>query len=137
MIEVVFALLLGVVVGLAFRPARDSLREHFTVVSLEIEAAMAQVVEGGVFNFTVVAKNAAGRVVPGSGIKVNVTQNGGTVDGAPTATVADDGSAGVLTAGIVDGEFLLAANNDKIASAPFPITVTPDNAVASLEVVPA
>ena len=129
MIEVVFALLLGVVIGLAFRPARDSLREHFTVVSLEIEAAMAQVVEGGVFNFTVVAKNAAGRVVPDSGIVVTAT--GGTV------TVADDGSARVFTAGGVDGDFAITAADAKLTSAPFPVSVVADNTPASLEVVAA
>jgi len=130
MIEVVFALLLGVVIGLAFRPARHALREHFTVVSLEIVGVvMAQVVEGGVFNFTVVAKNAAGRVVPDSGIVVTAT--GGTV------TVADDGSAGVFTAGGVDGDFAITAADAKLTSAPFPVSVVADNTPATLEVVAA
>jgi hypothetical protein len=128
MIEAVFALLLGIVIGLAYRPCRHALHEHFTVVSLEIVGVvMAQVVEGGVFNFTVVAKNAAGRVVPDSGVTVSVT--GGS------AVVADDGSAGVYTAGAVDGDFAIVASDGKLTSAPFPVTVAADNAPASLEVV--
>ena len=129
MIEVVFALLLGVVVGLAFRPARDSLREHFTVVSLEIEAAMAQVVEGGVFNFTVVARNKNGRVVPDKGITA--------ASDAGAVVVVDDGSAGVLTAGAVDGDFTITATDGTLVAPPFPVTVVADNTPASLEVVAA
>lgn len=131
MIEVVFALLLGIVLGLAFRPARHALREHFTVVSLEIEAAMAQVVEGGVFNFTVVAKNAAGRVVLDTGISASVDPTAGTV------AVNPDGTGGVFTAASVDGDFAITATDGKLTSAPFVVTVTPDNTPASLEVVPA
>ncbi len=128
LLDLIFALLLGVVIGLAFRPVREALREHFTVVSLEIVGvAMAQVVEGGTFAFTVVAKNAAGRVVPDSGISVSAT--GGT------ATVADDGSAGVFTAGTVDGDFAIAATDGKLSAAPFLVTVVADNTPASLEVV--
>jgi len=129
MIEVVFALLLGVVIGLAFRPARDSLREHFTVVSLEIEAAMAQVVEGGVFNFTVVARNKNGRVVPDKGITA--------ASDAGAVVVVDDGSAGVLTAGAVDGDFTITATDGTLVAPPFPVTVVADNTPASLEVVAA
>ena len=131
MIEVVFALLLGVVIGLAFRPARHALREHFTVVSLEIEAAMAQVVEGGVFNFTVVAKNAKGRVVPDKGITASVDPSAGAV------AVADDGSAGVFTAGAVDGDFAIAATDGTLTATPLVVTVVADNTPATLEVVAA
>jgi hypothetical protein len=130
MIEVVFAFLIGIVLGMAFLPCRDAYREHFTVVSLEIVgAAMAQVVEGGVFNFTVVAKNAAGRVVPDKGVTVSAT--GGS------ATVADDGSAGVFTAGAVDGDFAITATDGTLTSAPFAVSVVADNTPASLEVVAA
>jgi len=129
MIEVVFALLLGVVIGLAFRPARHALREHFTVVSLEIEAAMAQVVEGGVFNFTVVARNKNGRVVPDKGITA--------ASDAGAVVVVDDGSAGVLTAGAVDGDFTITATDGTLVAPPFPVTVVADNTPASLEVVAA
>jgi hypothetical protein len=130
MIEVVFAFLIGTVLGMAFLPFRDALREHFTVVSIEIVGvAMAQVVEGGVFNFTVVAKNAAGRVVPDKGVTVSAT--GGS------ATVADDGSAGVFTAGAVDGDFAITATDGTLTSAPFAVAVVADNAPASLEVVAA
>lgn len=130
MIEAVFALLLGIVIGLAYRPCRHALTEHFTVVSLEIVGAtMASVVEGGVLNFTVVAKNAAGRVVPDSGVVVTTT--GGTV------TVADDGSAGVFTAGAVDGDFAITAADAKLTSVPFAVSVVADNAPATLEVVAA
>lgn len=90
---------------------------------------MAQVVEGGVLNFTVVAKNAAGRVVPDTGVVVTAT--GGV------ATVADDGSAGVYTAGAVDGDFAITAADGKLTSAPFEVTVTADNTPATLEVVAA
>lgn len=124
------ALLIGIVIGLAYRPCRHALREHFTVVSLEIVGVvMAQVVEGGVLNFTVVAKNAAGRVVPDSG--VTVVADGGV------ASVADDGSAGVFTAGAVDGDFAITATDGKLTSAPFPVSVVADNTPASLEVVAA
>ena len=130
MVELIFALLLGVVLGLAYRPAREALREHFTVVSIEIVGvAMAQVVEGGTFAFAVVAKNAAGRVVPDVGI--TVTADGGA------ATVADDGSAGVFTAGAVDGDFNIVATDGKLTSAPFSVSVVADNTPASLEVVAA
>ncbi len=88
---------------------------------------MAQVVEGGTFAFTVVAKNAAGRVVPDKGI--TVTADGGV------ASVADDGSAGAYVAGAVDGDFNINATDGTVVAAPFPITVTADNSVASLEVV--
>ncbi len=128
MIEVVFAFLIGTVLGMAFLPCRDAYREHFTVVSIEIVGvAMAQVVEGGTFAFTVVAKNAAGRVVPDKGI--TVTADGGV------ASVADDGSAGAYVAGAVDGDFNINATDGTVVAAPFPITVTADNAVATLEVV--
>ena len=130
MIEVVFALLLGVVIGLAFRPARDSLREHFTVVSLEIVGVvMAQVVEGGVLNFTVVARNKNGRVVPDKGITA--------ASDAGAVVVVDDGSAGVLTAGDVDGDFTITATDGTLVAPPFPVTVVADNTPASLEVVAA
>jgi len=132
MIEVVFALLLGIVLGLAYMPAVDAFREHFTVVSLEIVGVvMAQVVEGGVFNFTVVAKNAAGRVVPDKGITASVDPSAGTV------TVADDGSAGVFTAGNVDGDFAIAATDGTLKAAPFVVTVAADNTPATLEIVAA
>jgi hypothetical protein len=130
MIEVVFAFLIGTVLGMAFLPFRDAMREHFTVVSIEIVGvAMAQVVEGGVFNFTVVAKNAAGRVVPDKGVTVSAT--GGS------ATVADDGSAGVFTAGAVDGDFAITATDGTLTSAPFAVSVVADNTPATLEVVAA
>jgi hypothetical protein len=130
MIEVVFAFLVGIVLGMAFLPFRDAYREHFTVVSIEIVGvAMAQVVEGGTFAFTVVAKNAAGRVVPDKGVTVSAT--GGS------ATVADDGSAGVFTAGAVDGDFAITATDGTLTSAPFAVSVVADNAPASLEVVAA
>ncbi len=130
MIEVVFAFLVGIVLGMAFLPFRDAYREHFTVVSIEIVGvAMAQVVEGGTFAFTVVAKNAAGRVVPDKGVTVSAT--GGS------ATVADDGSAGVFTAGAVDGDFAITATDGALTSAPFAVSVVADNSPASLEVVAA
>jgi hypothetical protein len=130
MIEVVFAFLIGIVLGMAFLPCRDAYREHFTVVSIEIVGvAMAQVVEGGTFAFTVVAKNAAGRVVPDKGVTVSAT--GGS------ATVADDGSAGVFTAGAVDGDFAITATDGTLTSAPFAVSVVADNTPASLEVVAA
>jgi hypothetical protein len=130
MIEVVFAFLVGIVLGMAFLPFRDAYREHFTVVSIEIVGvAMAQVVEGGTFAFTVVAKNAAGRVVPDKGVTVSAT--GGS------ATVADDGSAGVFTAGAVDGDFAITATDGTLTSAPFAVSVVADNTPASLEVVAA
>jgi hypothetical protein len=130
MIEVVFAFLVGIVLGMAFLPFRDAFREHFTVVSIEIVGvAMAQVVEGGTFAFTVVAKNAAGRVVPDKGVTVSAT--GGS------ATVADDGSAGVFTAGAVDGDFAITATDGTLTSAPFAVSVVADNTPASLEVVAA
>jgi hypothetical protein len=90
---------------------------------------MAQVVEGGTFAFTVVAKNAAGRVVPDKGVTVSAT--GGS------ATVADDGSAGVFTAGAVDGDFAITATDGTLTSAPFAVSVVADNTPASLEVVAA
>ncbi len=127
----VFTLLLGIVIGLAYRPAKHAWREHFTVVSIEIEAAMAQVNEGGVVNFTVVAKNAAGRVVPDNSVTVSVTPDGAS------ATVAPDGSAGVFTAGSVDGDFSVVATDGKLTSAPFVVTVAQDNTPATLEVVAA
>jgi hypothetical protein len=130
MIEVVFAFLVGIVLGMAFLPFRDAYREHFTVVSIEIVGvAMAQVVEGGTFAFTVVAKNAAGRVVPDKGVTVSAT--GGS------ATVADDGSAGVFTAGAVDGDFAITATDGTLTSAPFAVSVVADNTPATLEVVAA
>ena len=92
---------------------------------------MANVVEGGVLNFTVVAKNAAGRVVPDSGISASVDTPVGTV------TVNADGSGGVFTAGSTDGSGNIFATDGKLTSAPFPVTVAADNTPASLEVVAA
>ncbi len=90
---------------------------------------MAQVVEGGTVHFTVVAKNVAGRIVPDKGITASAT--GGLV------TVADDGSAGVFTAGAVDGTFDIVATDGKLTSAALPVVVTADNTPASLEIVAA
>ena len=89
---------------------------------------MADVIEGGVFKFSVVAKNAAGRVVVDT-LPITVT------DSAGLGTV--DSAAGTFTAGGVDGATNLVATDGVLTSAPYPITVIADPTPASLEIVPA
>lgn len=91
---------------------------------------MTQVVEGKQFLFTVVAKNSAGRVVPSTDASVTLDAPVGT------ATVDVDGNNGVFTAGSVDGTANLVAMVAGVSSAPFPLEVVADTAVASVEVVP-
>jgi hypothetical protein len=75
--------------------------------------------------FTVVAKNASGRVVPDSGITVTAT--GGS------ATVNPDGSGGSFT-GTVEGPATLVATDGKITSSVVTIDVV-DATPATLEII--
>lgn len=86
---------------------------------------MSTVVEGQVFAFTVVAKNAAGVVVPDSGIHVT----------SGNATVGPDGSAGAFSSTSVGANTLTVS--DGRLTATLAVTVTPDLTPATLEIVAA
>lgn len=83
----------------------------------------SSVVAGRSFTFTVVAKNAAGVVVPASG-RVIVTSG--------NAIVSSDGSGGVFTAPGLGAQTLTVTDGKLIAT--LPVAVTPDMTPASLEV---
>jgi hypothetical protein len=96
--------------------------------SLVIKGAiMADV--GVAFLFTVIAKNAAGRIVPDKGVTV------ATDNPAFVTSVADDGSAGSVTSA-VEGSGNLTATDGTLTSATFPVTFA-DNKPATLEIVAA
>ena len=92
---------------------------------------MADVVEGQVFNFKVVGRNSALREVALSDAAVSL-------DNAAlgSVTVNPDGTGGVFTAGSVDGSGNLVATAAGVTSAPFPVNVTADNVVATVEIQP-
>lgn len=87
---------------------------------------MADATVGKSLNFTVVGKNAAGTVVPVTGITVTVDANG-------TATVNDDGTGGVFTGTAVGTATLMVTNGTLTATAT--VNVTEDVVLASLEIV--
>jgi hypothetical protein len=110
---------------------------HFdqTAVRLVIRSkTMTDVVEGATVNFTADLVNKAGRVVSvrPAGVTVAVDANG-------TATVADDGTAGVFTAGATDGPANVVATSATPAftSAPLTLNVTADNTPVALVITPA
>lgn len=135
MIEAVFALLLGIVIGLAYRPCRHALHEHFTVVSLEIVGAnMPDIAEGAVDHLQILARNKALRVLSfPSNVKLAETGPDGAAVEAPA--VAADGTFD-FAAGAVDGAFSFVASDGTNTSNTYVETVVPDNAVASLEIAP-
>lgn len=87
---------------------------------------MAEIVEGGSFSFTVVAKNKFGTVVAISDASVTAS--------AGTASVDADGKNGVF-AGPVGVSVLTAAAGGKTSDA-FPVEVKADTTVATVEIVP-
>ena len=89
------------------------------------------VVQGATANFTVVATNKEGQVVPDANISVS------TDDAAiATATVNADGSNGVLT-GVAPGTTNLNATDGTITAAPVQVVVSQDLTVATLTITPA
>ena len=89
-------------------------------------------VEGGVFNFTVVAKNRHGTVVPINDAAVALDDpNLGTV------AVNPDGSAGSFTANVgVTGNVNLTPSAKGVTGTPFPLSVVADLDVVTVELVP-
>ena len=93
---------------------------------------MAQVTEGGTFAFTVVAKSKSGRVVPVTDAAVAL--------GDPalgTVSVNGDGSNGAFVAGSNDGTEAMVPSAGGVTGTLFSIDITPDLAVATVEIVPA
>jgi hypothetical protein len=92
---------------------------------------MTTLVEGGILNFTVVARNKFGTIVSVS--DASVTLSDATLG---SVSVSADGSAGVLTAstGVV-GSGELVASAAGVSSAPFSFDVVADTTVATVEVV--
>ncbi len=136
MIEVVFAFLVGIVLGMAFLPFRDAYREHFTVVSLTIVGTnMPDINEGATDALQIVAANKAGRVLP---FPSNITLSETGPDGAAvTAPAIDSKGAFSFVAGAVDGAFSFIASDGTNTSNTYVENVVPDNAVASLTIGPA
>jgi hypothetical protein len=90
------------------------------------------VVEGGSFTFTVVAKNKFGTVLP-------VTDAAVSVDNPDlgAVTVNADGTGGVFTAAVgKDGDLNLVPSAGGVQGTPFQLTVSGDTTVASVEIVP-
>ena len=94
---------------------------------LDIEGTFMDVIVGQTANFTVVAKNAAGTVVPDTNISVTVDANG-------TATVNADGTGGVFTATSV-GSANIVATDGTLTSPPVSINCVADTKPATLEIV--
>lgn len=89
------------------------------------------VVQGSTANFTVVATNKEGQVVPDTNISVS------TDDASiATATVNPDGSAGVLT-GVKAGTTNLNATDGTIKATPVVVNVSQDLVVSTLTITPA
>lgn len=94
------------------------------------EQFMPSVVEGGTFEFTVVAKNKSGTVVAVGDAAVALSDS--TLG---TVTVNGDGSGGVFTA-VKAGDVTLTPSAGGTTGTAYPLTVTPDLVVASVEIVP-
>jgi hypothetical protein len=93
---------------------------------------MSDLVEGGVLNFKVVAKNKFGTVVPvaDAAVALDRTDLG-------SVTVNPDGSAGVFTAAAgLEGDVVLTPSAGGVTGTPFPVSVKADSVVASVELVP-
>lgn len=91
---------------------------------------MTDVVEGGTFEFTVVAKNKSGTVIA-------VTDAAVALDSGDfgTVTVSPDGSGGVFTA-TKAGAVVMTPSAGGVTGTPYPLTVTPDTVVVTVEIVP-
>lgn len=90
------------------------------------------IVEGGVLNFKVVAKNRFGTVVP-------VTDAAVVLDNPDlgTVSVSGDGSGGVFTAATGKaGAVGLTPSAGGVIGPAFPVAVVADSEVASVELVP-
>jgi len=89
--------------------------------------------QGDSLKFTVVCKNKHGVVVPSADAAVTVSP---ATLGSVTAGV--DGSAGSFTADAHQvGVGALVATAGGVSSAPFPVSVEADVAIATVEIVPA
>ena len=98
---------------------------------LTIVGGIMDVVQGKTANFTVVATNAEGEVVPDTNISVSTDD--ATI---ATATVNPDGSGGVLT-GVKAGTTNLNATDGTIKATPVVVNVTQDLTVTTLTITPA
>lgn len=89
---------------------------------------MDQVLEGGVFNFEVIARNKFGK-------RIAISDAGVTLSDATLGTVSvnPDGTNGVFTAsGGVEGTEVLTPSAAGVVGTEFPLAVVPDNVVASV-----
>jgi len=117
----------GFVAGIAACLVAEFVWWHFRPKgTLTIIGATNMADVGKPFAFTVVAKNAAGAVVPDNTITVS-TDNG-------TVTVASDGSGGVLTPGSAGTANLTATDGTLTTS--LAVAVADDLTPASLTIVP-
>lgn len=89
------------------------------------------VVQGSTANFTVVATNKEGQVVPDTNISVSTDD--ATI---ATATVNPDGSNGVVT-GVAPGSTNLNATDGTIKATPVVVNVSQDLVVSTLTITPA
>lgn len=91
---------------------------------------MTDVVEGGTFEFKVVAKNKSGTVltISDAAVALDDSTHG-------SVTVSPDGSGGVFTATSA-GAVTLTPSAGGVTGTPFPLTITPDMVVATVEIVP-
>lgn len=91
---------------------------------------MAQVSEGGTFNFEVVARNKFGKRLPISDAAVALSD---ATLGAVTVSV--DGTAGVFTAATgVEGTEVMTPSAAGVTGAPFELPVVADAVVASVTI---
>lgn len=106
---------------------RELRKGFFKLKYLQITGdAMADVGVGKTASFTVVGKNAAGTVIPITGVTVSVDANG-------TAVVDDDGTHGVFTGTSVGTATLTAKCGSFTATAV--VNVTEDITLAGIEIV--
>ena len=96
---------------------------------------MADIVEGGKFEFSVAFTNASGRVLA-TPVPTDAAAQIDRADGG-TVAVNLDGSAGVFTASAVDGPVNLTATAGGFTSAPVLLSVVVDGNVAGVTIVPA
>jgi hypothetical protein len=93
--------------------------------------ADGSVVQGGTFEYTVVAKNKSGTVLVIDDATVALS-----TEDLGTNSVNPDGSNGVFTSTDGAGNVTLTPKAAGVEGKPFVLEVTEDNVVASVEIVP-